>query len=181
MILIRLLIATSYTITVLIAKYLKVKALTIHFETFWFFTITSQLLYFLDFEMLFELFFFLINVHSPKVVNTNFFFLRKNNTLPVVKLMIVLSSCLHEKILLLVAIFWSLVIDRSMSLNDIGGVLNIHLILTVSFRIMRLVFTACYQRHFDVIFMSIFMQYLIMYEGIFLFYVDIMILFRKGR
>lgn len=181
MIFIGFLIATSYTITVLIAEYLQVEALAVHFKAFRFFTITSQLLYFLYFELLFPFFFFLINIHSPKVVQSNIFLLRKYNTPPVVKLMIILSSGLHDKILLFVVIIsWCLVNDRSMRLNETRGVFDIHLVLTVTLLIPPLILAPRPQRYPNMIFASIFIQYLIMQEIILLLLdVDIMILFRQ--
>lgn len=132
---------------------------------------------FFNFKLFFTFLFFLVNIHSSEIIKMKFFF-RFKNLASSVKLNIILCSCLDKEILMFIFIFYSLV-DGGININKIWRIFNVHLIFTVSFGMKWLLLWVWYKRVFHLIFMSIFMQNLIMQEV--LFYVDKLIFFGKRR
>lgn len=61
-----LLVPTSTTITVLVAEYLQIKALAVHFKTFWLSAVASDLLQFWNFLKPLLFLSIAVYVHSPK-------------------------------------------------------------------------------------------------------------------
>ena len=132
---------------------------------------------FFNFKLFFTFLFFLVNIHSSEIIRMKFFFSFKNFASSV-KLHIILCSCLDKEILIFIFIFYSLV-DGGININKIWRIFNVHLIFTVSFGMKWLLLWVWYKRVFHLIFMSIFMQNLIMQEV--LFYVGKLIFFGKRR
>lgn len=132
---------------------------------------------FFNFKLFFTFLFFLVNIHSSEIIKMKFFF-RFKNLASSVKLHIILCSCLDKEILMFIFIFYSLV-DGGININKIWRIFNVHLIFTVSFGMKWLLLWVWYKRVFHLIFMSIFMQNLIMQEV--LFYVGKLIFFGKRR